>query len=139
MSPRQGDLGEVLDDRARAAYRQRLADLDERIAEAEADGDADAAARATEEREFLVAELTGAYGLGGPPPAGRRPGRARPDDRHLAHPRRPRPHRDRAPGPRQAPAGLGAHGSVLRLRAGAPGGVGGRGSHIVRWDPTPEE
>ncbi len=65
--PRQGDLGEVLDDRARAAYRQRLADLDERIADAEADGDADAAARATEEREFLVAELTGAYGLGGRP------------------------------------------------------------------------
>ena len=40
-APRQGDLGEVLDDRARAAYRQRLHDLDERIADAEADGDAD--------------------------------------------------------------------------------------------------
>jgi hypothetical protein len=65
--PRQGDLGEVLDDRARAAYRRRLADLDEQIADAEADGDADAAARATEERGFLVAELTGAYGLGGRP------------------------------------------------------------------------
>jgi hypothetical protein len=66
-APVQGDLGEVLDDRARAAYRQRLTDLDERIADAEADGDSDALARATEERDFLVAELTGAYGLGGRP------------------------------------------------------------------------
>jgi tetratricopeptide (TPR) repeat protein len=66
-APVQGDLGEVLDDRARAAYRQRLTDLDERIADAEADRDDDALARATEERDFLVAELTGAYGLGGRP------------------------------------------------------------------------
>jgi hypothetical protein len=57
----------VLDDRARAAYRQRLHDLDERLADAEADGDDDAVARVTEERDFLVAELTGAYGLGGRP------------------------------------------------------------------------
>ena len=40
--PRQGHLGDVLDDRARAAYRQRLHDLDERIADAEADGDTEA-------------------------------------------------------------------------------------------------
>ncbi len=66
-APRQGDLGEVLDDRARVAYRQRLADLDERIADAEAYADAEAAARAIEERAFLVAELTGAYGLDGRP------------------------------------------------------------------------
>ena len=64
---RDGDLGEVLDDRARAAYRQRIGDLDERIADAEADGDADAEARATEERDALLAELAGAYGLGGRP------------------------------------------------------------------------
>jgi len=66
-APRQGDLGQVLDDRARAAYRQRLRDLDERITDAEAEGDDDALARAREEREFLVAELTGAYGLDGRP------------------------------------------------------------------------
>lgn len=52
-----GDRGAVLDDRAREAYRARLTELDERIA----DGDE----RARQEREFLVAELTGAYGLGG--------------------------------------------------------------------------
>ena len=45
-APRQGDLGDVLDDRARAAYRRRLEDLEERIADAEADGDMDAAAAA---------------------------------------------------------------------------------------------
>jgi tetratricopeptide (TPR) repeat protein len=66
-APRQGDLGDVLDDRARAAYRQRLTDLDERIAEAEDSGDDDARVRAVEERDFLVAELTGAYGLDGRP------------------------------------------------------------------------
>lgn len=66
-APRQRDLGEVLDDRARAAYRQRLHDLEERIVDAEADGDVDAALAAAEEREALVAELTGAYGLGGRP------------------------------------------------------------------------
>ena len=44
-APRQGDLGEVLDDRARAAYKRRLEDLEERIADAEADGDMDAVER----------------------------------------------------------------------------------------------
>ncbi len=62
---REGDLGEVIDPQARAAYRTRVDELDEAIADAEAEGDADRAARATEEREFLVAELSAAYGLGG--------------------------------------------------------------------------
>jgi tetratricopeptide (TPR) repeat protein len=66
-APGQGDLGEVLDDRARAAYQRRLAELDERIAEADSDGNADRSAAALEERDFLLAELAGAYGLGGRP------------------------------------------------------------------------
>jgi hypothetical protein len=66
-APRQGDLGDMLDDRARTAYQQRLGDLDERIADAEADGDAETMAKAIAEREFLVAELTRAYGLEGRP------------------------------------------------------------------------
>jgi hypothetical protein len=57
----------VLDDRARAAYQRRLAELDERIAEADSDGNADRSAAALEERDFLLAELAGAYGLGGRP------------------------------------------------------------------------
>ncbi len=65
--PRQGDLGDVIDERARSAYRQRVRDLDERIADADAAGDREASATATEEREHLLAALAGAYGLDGRP------------------------------------------------------------------------
>jgi hypothetical protein len=61
----RSDLGEVLDDTARDAYRARLAELDERLREAEATGDAAASESAATEREFLLAELGAAYGLGG--------------------------------------------------------------------------
>ena len=37
----RGDLGELIDAPAREAYRTRLAELDERLAEAEATGDAE--------------------------------------------------------------------------------------------------
>jgi tetratricopeptide (TPR) repeat protein len=56
---------EVLDDQARDAYRSRLRDLDEDIADADADNDPERAARAQEERDFLLAELSAAVGLGG--------------------------------------------------------------------------
>ena len=59
------DAGPLLDDAARAAYRRRLADVDEDIAEAEAMGDAERAALASADRDFLIAELARAYGLGG--------------------------------------------------------------------------
>ena len=65
VGSRGGDLGEVLDPQARDAYRRRLAELDAALADAEADGDAEEAARVTGERDFLVAELASAYGLGG--------------------------------------------------------------------------
>jgi tetratricopeptide (TPR) repeat protein len=61
----RGDLGEVIDAPAREAYRVRLADLDERLAEAEATGDAEGSEQAARERGFLLAELGAAYGLGG--------------------------------------------------------------------------
>ncbi len=61
----RGDLGEVIDAPAREAYRARLAEIDERLADAEASGDADASEQAAREREFLMAELGAAYGLGG--------------------------------------------------------------------------
>ncbi len=60
-----GDHGEVLDDAARAAYRRRLAELEDDLASADADGDAERGARAQEEKDFLLAELASAYGLGG--------------------------------------------------------------------------
>lgn len=62
---RGGDSGEVLDDRARAAYRQRVEDLQAEIEEADAWNDAARSARAHEELEFLVRELAAAAGLGG--------------------------------------------------------------------------
>jgi hypothetical protein len=55
----------VLDDEARAAYRRRLADVDEDIAEAEAMHDLGRLALAQRDRDYLVAELTRAVGLGG--------------------------------------------------------------------------
>ena len=61
----RSDLGAVIDDSARAAYRSRLAELDDELAEAERTGDAAGSERAATEREFLLAELGAAYGLGG--------------------------------------------------------------------------
>ena len=60
-----GDAGEILDSEAKAAYRSRLADLDEAIEEARSWGDDERAARAVEEREALLGQLAGAVGLGG--------------------------------------------------------------------------
>jgi hypothetical protein len=56
---------EVLDERARAAYRDRLRDLEDEIAEATDDADLGRAERLTDERAFLLRELSAALGLGG--------------------------------------------------------------------------
>jgi len=56
---------EVLDETARRQVRQRLADLDEEIAEADAWADPERASRARAERDALVSEITGATGLAG--------------------------------------------------------------------------
>jgi hypothetical protein len=55
----------VLDDRARAAYRARLADLDEELAEADAHHDIERSARLGAERDALIDELARATGFGG--------------------------------------------------------------------------
>ena len=55
----------VLDDVAKAAYRRRLDDIDEDIADARAANDLVRAELAERDREYLVAELTRAAGLGG--------------------------------------------------------------------------
>ena len=60
-----GDAGPVLDDAAKDAYKRRIADIDDDIAEAEAFGDDARAARAKVEREFFVRELSRAVGIGG--------------------------------------------------------------------------
>jgi tetratricopeptide (TPR) repeat protein len=55
----------VLDDRARAEYRARLASLDDDLAEADAHHDLERSARLAAERDALIDELARATGLGG--------------------------------------------------------------------------
>ncbi len=61
----EGDAGPVLDNQAKAAYRERLSELQEEIDEAESFNDPERASRAREELSFLARELAGAVGLGG--------------------------------------------------------------------------
>jgi hypothetical protein len=60
-----GDAGAMLDERAKAAYRRRLAEIEDDSAQALAIGDDERAAQADAERDFLVQELAYAVGLGG--------------------------------------------------------------------------
>jgi tetratricopeptide (TPR) repeat protein len=60
-----GDAGEMLDERAKNAYRRRLAEIEEDIEQARGLADAEREAQADAEREFLVRELARAVGLGG--------------------------------------------------------------------------
>ncbi len=59
------DLGPVVDDVARTAYRRRLVELDTALDAADATGDSDRSTSLTAERARLVAELAGGVGLGG--------------------------------------------------------------------------
>ncbi|MFL5304669.1 MAG: ATP-binding protein [Polyangia bacterium] len=60
-----GDAGELLDAPAAAAYRRRLAELDDEAREAEGWNDGARRARVRSEMEFLSAELARGLGLGG--------------------------------------------------------------------------
>ncbi len=60
-----GDAGPMLDDQARRAYRNRLDEIEEDLADAERTGDAERAELAEADREFILAELARAFGLGG--------------------------------------------------------------------------
>lgn len=64
------DAGETVDARARAAYRARLVELEAELDEADACGDGERSTRAQAERDVLLAELAGAYGLAGRPRRG---------------------------------------------------------------------
>jgi tetratricopeptide (TPR) repeat protein len=65
LVPDAGDAGQLLDGRAKEAYRRRLIEIDEDIEEARALGDVLRAAQADAERDCLVRELARAVGLGG--------------------------------------------------------------------------
>lgn len=60
-----GDLGEVIDATARAAYRRRLRELEEETEDADTSGDAGRSRRIAEEKDALVRQLSAAYGIGG--------------------------------------------------------------------------
>jgi tetratricopeptide (TPR) repeat protein len=60
-----GDAGEILDERAKTAYRRRLAEIEDDIDQARALEDDVREAQADAERDFLVRELARAVGLGG--------------------------------------------------------------------------
>jgi hypothetical protein len=59
------NAGDVIDERARRAYRTRIAELDTQREEAEQKGDAARAGRLDREKATLAAELARATGLGG--------------------------------------------------------------------------
>jgi hypothetical protein len=59
------DAGALLDDRAKQAYRRRVEDLEDQLAEAERLGDRGRAGRAREELEAVAEQLAAAVGLGG--------------------------------------------------------------------------
>jgi hypothetical protein len=60
-----GDAGEMLDARAKDAYRRRLAEIEDDIEQARALDDTEREEQADTERDFLVRELARAVGLGG--------------------------------------------------------------------------
>jgi hypothetical protein len=60
-----GDAGELLDQRARSAYRARIESLRAELAEAEANADLGRAEHNRKELELLGRELARAVGLGG--------------------------------------------------------------------------
>lgn len=62
---RSTHAGPILDAKAKAAYRGRIAELEDDIGEAERWDDDEKAARAREELEALTSELAAAVGLGG--------------------------------------------------------------------------
>jgi len=57
------DLDPALDPEAKAAYRKRLTDIEEDVAEAERNNDVGALGQLKEERDFIIAELERAFGL----------------------------------------------------------------------------
>jgi tetratricopeptide (TPR) repeat protein len=65
VRPDLGDAGELLDAKAKAAYKARLDELQAELNEAERFNDTGRAAKAGAERDFLVDELARAVGLGG--------------------------------------------------------------------------
>ena len=63
----EGDLGAIVDARATAQYKERLAEARQELEEATTAGDLGQAARLQHEVETITEQLTATYGLGGRP------------------------------------------------------------------------
>jgi tetratricopeptide (TPR) repeat protein len=109
-----GGTGPVIDDQAVRAYKRRLSEIEEDVDEAKAMGDLGRVALATADRDYLVGELSRAFGLGG-----RQRQSGDPSDlpaHDLREPRSRARHRGRRP--REAPRG-----ERPELRHGPRGGA----------------
>jgi hypothetical protein len=65
LSVGDDDAGPMLDEAARQAYKRRLVEVEEDIADADEVGDTARAELAKADRDFLVTELSRAFGIGG--------------------------------------------------------------------------
>lgn len=65
--PASSDAGELLDAEARESYRRRLAEIEEDLEQAHQFGDSERTEQARTERDFVLRELSRAFGLGGRP------------------------------------------------------------------------
>ena len=110
-----GDAGEMLDERAKEAYRRRLTEIEEDIEQARALGDTERAAQADAERDFLVRELSRAVGLGGRDRRAAIRVRARSSRRDPRDPPGDRPNRRAPPSARRPSRPYDSHRHVLRL------------------------
>jgi hypothetical protein len=64
-SDRAATVGEIIDPQAKAAYRDRLRELQDEVADADAAADPARGERARAEIDAITAELSAAFGLGG--------------------------------------------------------------------------
>ena len=110
--------GPTLDAEAKAAYRARLVDLREELAEAESWHDPERIARLEAEQDALAHELSAALGIRGSRPSERLAIRTGADQRDPGDPGGHGPHRRAEPGARCPPRGDHQNGNVLRLRPG---------------------
>ena len=110
--------GTLLDATARAAYRRRLAELDQDLAAARADHDIGRAHHLDTQRTALIAELRRATGLAGRSRSlGDEHHRTSPQDGHLPTTRSDPPHPSRPPRARRTPRPLDHHRHHLPLPA----------------------
>ncbi len=115
-----GDAGEMLDARAKDAYRRRFAEIEDDIEQARAFGDTERAAQADAERDFLDTRAVARGRPRGPRPTCRLNVRASASQRDPRAPPGHSPHRGAPSRARRASRPDDPHRHVLRLRPRPP-------------------